>query len=243
MSFFYLLLALQGFCLYHAYRSRTDQKWYWIIIFFPYIGCALYLYDAFYSRRTVSAIKEGFKEVVNSSYRLEQLEKQARFSGSAKNRIELADEYIRYNRFADAVAMYEECRVGYLADDEPLKRKLVHALYLNEQFDRCIEIGRELNGSKDFRNAPEHISLAWALHKAGYADEALEHFRNMDRSYTNYPHRCAFCRFLMTTGKADEAKEKLTEMSDEIEHMTSTERRANRDAMRMVGELRREIGS
>lgn len=106
-EYFYPLLALQAFCIYHVYKTRQEQKWYWMIIFFPYVGCLIYLYEAFYSRRTVSNLTEGFKQVVNSNYRIEQLEAALRFSNTAKNKMDLAGAYVAIGRNADAITLYK----------------------------------------------------------------------------------------------------------------------------------------
>src|ERR1044071_3743878 len=122
LPWFYIMLALQGFCLYHAYQHRTDQKWYYLIIFIPYIGCFIYLYDAFYSRRSVTQVSEALKQVVNSNYRIEQLEKEAQFNNSATNSIRLADAYIEAGRYAEAAELYANCRLGFLADRSEERR-------------------------------------------------------------------------------------------------------------------------
>ena len=239
-NYFYPLLVLQGFCLYHAYKNRTDQKWYWLIIFFPYIGCFIYLYDAFYSRRNVGTIAEGLKQVVNSNYKIDRLEREAKFSNSTKNKIDLADAYLENGRIQEAVDMYEECSGGYMADDEPLKRKRLHALFLNNQFEKCILLGRELSGTKQFKDSYERISFASALHHEGFTDEALKHFEEMDRSFTNYDHRYAYCLFLISIGKTTEANEKLAEMIDEINHMKSLERKTHREIISSIRDLHRQ---
>lgn len=237
------MFILQAFCLFHAYKSRTDQKWYWIIIFFPYIGCIMYLYDAFYSRRNLNNIAEGLKQVVNSNYRIEQLERDVKFSNNAKNKILLADEYILYGRFNEAVSLYESCREGYMIEDEPLKRKLMHALYLDKQYDRAVQLGEELKGTRDFRNAIEHISLAWAYHNLGRTAEAEKHFDDMDRTFTNYPHRYSYCEFLLATDRKEKAIEKLDELLDEVEQMKGPERRVHRDIIRSISDLRRSLNA
>jgi hypothetical protein len=191
----------------------------------------------FYSRRNVASLTEGFKHVVNSDYRLQKLEKQVKFSDNIKNRILLGDTYMEYSRYKDAVDMYENCREGYMADDETLKCKLVHALYFNKQFHRCIEIGRELSGSKSFRNAPERVSLALAMQMQNLETEATALFEDMDRSYTNYMQRYAYCQFLIQTGKQECAREKLGILSEELEHMKGPERRIHREIIRNVHDL------
>lgn len=237
----YPLFILQAFCLFHAYKARTDQKWYWIIIFFPYIGCILYMYDAFYSRRTVTTITEGLKQVVNTNYRLEQLERDAKFSNNAKNKILLADEYIIHGRFAEAIELYESCRIGYMVDDESLKRRLVHAFYLHKQYEKAVQLGEELVGTRDFRNTPEHISLAWAYQNMGRTAEAEKHFRDMDRTFSNYPHRFSYCEFLIATEQPEKAKEKLAELMEEVEQMKTPERRVHRDIIRNISDLQRTL--
>jgi len=243
LKLFYPLLVLQGFCLWHAYKSNAGQKWYWLIVFLPYVGCFLYLYDAFYSRRTVEVIGEELKSVVNSNYKIEQLEKALKFSSNVKNRMNLADAYAEIGRYKDAIAQYEESREGYMADDEQLSRKLLGALFLDKQYDRCIEIGKQLSGSKSFRNSDQHMDLAWALHYQGQTDESYKHFADMDREFSNYDHRYAFCRFLIATGKAEEAKQKADVLMAEIEMMKSNERRVNRSAIDEIKNLVREIAA
>jgi hypothetical protein len=237
-TYFYPLFLLQGFCLYHAYKSRTDQKWYWMIIFFPYVGCLLYLYDAFYSRRTVSNLTEGIKQVVNSNYKIERLEREVKFSNNNKNKIDLADAYLENGRPADAVILFEDCMQGYMADDETLKKKLLHALFLDGKYERCIPLGRGLLNTKSFKNSLERISFAQALYHDGNTEEAVKHFEEMDRPFTNYEHRYAFCQFLINTGKNSEAQEKLDELTSEIDLMKGVERKTHREIIRQIKYLK-----
>jgi len=243
MPYFSLLIVLEAFCLYHAYTNLREQRWYWIIVFLPYICCAFYLYDAFYSRRNVASFAEGLKQAVNSDYRLQKLEKQMQFSDNIKNRILLGDAYMEYTRYKDAVDMYESCREGYMADDETLKCKLVHALYFDKQFARCIEIGSELSESKAFRNAPERVSLALAMQMQNRETEAAALFEDMDRPYSNYLQRYAYCQFLIQTSKQERAREKLAELSEELGHMKGPERRIHREIIRNVQGLSQSVNN
>jgi hypothetical protein len=240
-GYFYPLLALQAFCIFHAYKTRQDQKWYWMIIFFPYVGCLIYLYEAFYSRRTVSNIAEGIKQVVNSNYRIEQLETAVKFSGSAKNKMDLADAYVAIGRHSEAVALYEDCLTGHLADDTSLKTKLLHAYYSNSDFQSCIRLGEQLVRDKAFKDAPERISLALAYHRHGQTELAIREFEVMDRTFTNFEHRYAYAQFLLTINKRDSAREKVTELLSEIAMMKDIERRTHREAVNKIKELSRQL--
>jgi hypothetical protein len=236
------MFALQGFCLYHAYTNRSDQKWYYLIIFIPYIGCFIYLYDAFYSRRSVTQVTEVLKHVVNSNYRIEQLEKEANFNNSATNNIRLADAYLEIGRYAEAAELYEACRVGFLAEDESLTRKLVHAYYLAGNFEKCIELGKEFATAKSFKHAPERIGLAWSLHHLGKTDEARLHFEDMNKTFTNYPQRLSYCEFFVATNDLPSAKSLAGELASEFEMMKGPERRLYRDVIRQVANLQQSLG-
>lgn len=231
------VLALQAFCLFHAYRNNSEQRWYWLIIFIPVIGCALYLYHHFYSRSSLQNISEGVKGIVNTNYKLEQLKKAYRFSNNLTNRVNLADAYVVYGRYTEAIALYQECLVGFMAEDPALRMKLLSAHFHSGDYNMVIACGRELESEKTFRDAEEHIGYAWALHLTGRTDEARSRFESMDRSFTNYKHRIAYCKFLQQTNRLEDLKTKLLELSDEIEHMKDPERRLRRDVIRDIKSL------
>jgi hypothetical protein len=242
-EYFYPLFALQAFCIYHAYKTRQDQKWYWMIIFFPYIGCLIYLYEAFYSRRTVSTITEGLKQVVNSNYRVEQLESAVKFNNSAQNKLALADAYCAIGRNAEAVSLYTDCLTGHLADDSSLRIRLLRAYYLNDQLEDAVRLGAELAGDKAFRNSEERISLALAYHRLGNNDMATREFEAMDRTFTNFEHRHAYAQYLLVTGRKEEARAKVSELLSEIDMMKDLERRTHREAIGKIRGLSRQLRS
>jgi hypothetical protein len=231
------VLILQAFCLYHAYRNNSEQRWYWLILFIPVIGCALYLYHHFYSRNSIQNIAEGVKGIVNTNYKIEQLEKAYRFSNNLTNRVNLADAYVAYGRYAEAVDLYKESLTGFMADDPTLRMKLLAAHYGSGDYETAVVYGRDLETEKTFRDAEEHIGYAWALHRLGRTEEAGRHFEAMDRSFTNYKHRIEYCKFLRETNRLEDLKTKLTELSEEVEHMKGTERRLRRDVVREIREL------
>jgi len=231
------LLILQAFCIYHAYRNNVEQRWYWFIIFFPGVGCALYLYHSFYNRTNLHKLAEGVKDVVNTNHRIEKLERAVQFSDSVANKINLADAYTAYARYPEAIALYESCLTGYMADDPVVRMKILRAFYGNQNFDRAVAIGDALGDEKEFKNAEQRIDYAWALHKLGETARASSVFQEMNRSYTNYKHRVEYCRFLTDTGEQSEARELLAALVQELDHMKGPERRLYRNVIREIREL------
>lgn len=231
------LLILQAFCVYHAYKNNAEQRWYWLIIFFPVIGCVIYLIQNFSGRGTVQNLTEGVKEVVNSNYKIEQLEKALRFADNITNRINLADAYVQNGRYQDALALYKECLQGFMADDPTLRMKVLHTHFMARDFAAAIEIGNSLVQEKMFKNSETRISYAWAFYHNGQAEQSRNVFSDMNKSFTNYLHRLEYCRFLLATKDHEELKTVLSELLDEIEHMKGTERRVHRDVIKQVREI------
>ena len=223
------LLILQAICLYHAYRNRADQYWYWLIVLVPGIGCAFYLAHNFYNRNNLQTLKQGLNEVVNSNYRIEQLEKQVKFVDNIANKILLADAYVSVGRLPEAIALYNEClSSGFMADDPTLRMKLMEAYFLHKAFDEVLTVGRLLESEKDFRNSQARIAYAWSYHYTGQSDVAATIFENLNKTFTNYDHRLAYCQFLHETGQREKLQELVRELMAELLHMSPQERKYHR---------------
>jgi hypothetical protein len=237
LGFYTPVLILQAICIYHAYKHNVEQRWYWFILIFPGFGCAFYLYHHFYNRASINAITETVKVVVNSNYRLEQLEKALEFSESYQNRINLADAYVEYGRFEDALKLYQESRSGFMANDVPLRMKLLQAFYYNKNYAEAIGVGSELEGERDFKNSEQRLAYAWSLHYDGKTTDAEKVFQDLDKPFTNYRHRMEYCKFLADTSKKAELKEKLGDLMEEFDHIRGPERKIYRDIISETKEL------
>lgn len=239
LGFYTPLLILQAFCLYHAYRNNAEQRWYWLIIFIPAIGCAIYLYNNFYSRRTIQNLSEGVKEVINTNYRIEQLEKALRFSDNATNKLNLADAYMHYGRFKDAMSLYKECLGGFMGDDPTIKMKLIEAAFYAQDYTTAVSYGETLEQDSQFKKSDARIAYAWSLHHSGLSEKAGVVFEDMDRPFTNYKQRLAYCTYLKESNKVEALRNLLSELLGEFEHMKSHERRMHRDSIRQIEDFAR----
>lgn len=231
------IFLLQAFCVYHAYRNNSEQRWYWLILFFPLVGCLIYLLHHFNNVPTLNAIKENVKQVVITNYRIEQLEKALRFSDNFKNKINLADEYVNVNRYNDAIALYSSCLQGFMEDDPALNMKLLHVHFMNGDHNTAVAYGNKLKLEKIFKNSEQRVLYAWSLYHTGETDLATGIFEDMDKSFSNYYHRKEYCKFLITIGKTDLAKEKLSDMIQEFDHIKGPERKLNKGILREIHDL------
>jgi hypothetical protein len=210
-------------------------------MFLPGIGCLLYLYDTFYSRRNVQTLTQGVKQVINRNYRIEQLEREVRFSGNIASKTRLADVYADNGRYPEAISLYRECMQGFLAGDPDLKMKLLQTCFLQKDYASVMDCGSELENGKEksFTNSEARVAYAWALHYCGNPERAGILFEDMNRRHTNYPHRLEYCRFLKETGSAGKLDVTLRELLEEFDYITGPEGKSHRKLIAQVKELYR----
>lgn len=226
--FFPIILILQAFCLYHAFKNNTQQKWYWIIIFFPFFGSIFYLYENFYSRKNLQNIKEGVKSTIVSNYTLDKLEKQVKISNSVANRKALADEHIRVGNYDQALELYLSCNEGIFKDNPDILLKIIRAAFLKEDFEKVITYGSILGEHESFKHSKERIAFAWAHHHTYKNETAEKHFKAMDLSFSNHEARFEYAKFLHTVERKEECKAKLMHLIEEINSMEPMEKRSKR---------------
>jgi len=231
------VLIFQALCLYHAYRHNAEQRWYWFILLFPLVGGILYIVHTFGNRANVETLSEGVKGIVNSNYKIEKFERALKHSDNVTNKINLADAYLEVERNEDAIRLYNECVFGFMADDLPLRLKLLKALYVNKQYTETIELAKDLEREKDFHGAEEKVAFAWALHHTGDTVAAKTTFQQMDKANTNYIQRLEYCKFLHLTSDSEELGEKLNEMLEEFDTMQSLERKTHKPVLKQLKEI------
>ena len=223
-----LVVVLQIFCLYHAYKNNTDQKWFWFIIMLPFIGSLVYLYYHFFNRETVDTVSDTVTKAVNSNFKIEQLEKEVKFSATVSNKTLLANEYISIGDFEKAIFLYKSCLKGTHEDDSEILMGLVKSSYLNKNYDAVIEYAQRLGDDPVFQKSEERTAYAWALFNTGNTQKAEETFKAMDHQFSNYNQRLEYCNFLIAENKPGEAKEKLSGLIEEIDLMDRAEQRSKR---------------
>lgn len=243
IGFYTPILILQAFCLYHAYRNNSMQSWFWLILLLPGIGCAIYLYHHFFNRSNIETLAEGVKTVVNSNYKLEQLERAHRQSDNITTKTNLAGAYVAYGRFDEAISLYKECLTGFMADDPTLQMSLLQAYFLKRDYAAAIDIGKNLQLQKEFRKSNERVSFAWSLYSSGAIADAEREFQDMDKTAANHWHRMEYAKFLVLNNQQDAAREKLTALLEEFDLMRGAERRINSATIREVRELYSKINA
>jgi hypothetical protein len=151
--------------------------------------------------------------------------------------VNLADAYVESGRFADAIKLYQESLTGFMAGDAVLRMKLLQAHFYNQDYTETIELGKELEKEKSFRDTDQKLAYAWALHFDGKTESAEKIFQDMDKTFTNHRQRIEYCKFLLNLGRIDEGKTKLASLVDEFDHIRGPERKLYHDIIRETKDL------
>jgi hypothetical protein len=242
-QYYLVIIGLQGFCLFHAYKNNNQQKWYWLIIFLPFIGCLIYLYENFYNRRNINTLTEGVKVLVYNNYALEKLEKEVKYSETITNKMNLAEAYTERGRYSEALKLYESCKTGFYENNPELLQKLLRGYFLNKEYDKAIVIGQQLENVKSGGDMEDKVGYAWALHYTGNTTKAEAKFKALDAKFANFPARIEYAKFLIEIGKPNDAKTVLNAIGEEHEAMDSYEKSAKRGVAREAKRVLQTIKS
>lgn len=240
-NYYTLVLILQGYCLFHAFRNQSAYYWYLIILFLPVVGSIVYLYIHFGTKVDIDHVGESFKSAINSDYEVEKLLRESKFSDTIANRIRLADTYAAKQKYPQAIALYESCLEGYNEDDTLTTEKLMVAKYFSQDYHGVRMLGDKMNDNPAFRNSESRIGYAWSLSHLGESDKAEKVFQAMNSRFSNYVHRYEYAKFLIEEDRKIDARALLADLEDEIEHMGKAEQRQKRDIRKEINTLYKSI--
>jgi hypothetical protein len=227
MYFYYVTIGLQAICVLHCIKKGNQNKWIWIIVFLPVIGCLIYLFSEIITDRQISQVSSGVVSVLNPSGSVRKLEEQLRFADTFQNRVDLADAYLANGRTKDAIDLYEQSFIGVFTENEHLLKQLIIAYSIEKRYEDIIPLAQKIYRTPQFARSRAHLLYAIALEHTGKGPMAEKEFKLMNARFSNYESRYQYGLFLIRAERNEEAKQVFNEMLSEASHLTSRERRGN----------------
>ena len=241
VRFYFPIFLLQIFCLYNAYNNKSENKWYWIIIVFPFFGSLFYLYQTFYNGQNIEPVSESVKHVVKNNYRIEKLEEQSKYSDTLSNRMLLAEEHSLNGNYQRSIDLYRLSLKGINKDDPMIIRMLAKNYFLIKDYKSVIALGNQILEDPLFKKSEEKIMYAWSLHYQGDSIPAEIIFKEMDINYSNYVHRLEYVKFLNINDRNPESKKKIIELKEELESMDDYEKELKKEIRNEINQYHKEI--
>ncbi len=234
---YFLIIALQGFCIYHAIKNRNEYYWYFLILFLPVIGSIIYLVTQVFNKKDLDVVQNEIVSVINPTKKVNDLKKQVEFADTFQNRIYLGDAFYEMGDYNSGIGEYEIALKGNYNQDTGVVKKLLEGYHQTNQFDKVIFCAEQINSRSDFRGSRSQFLYGIALEEKGRSKEAEENLKPIDQRYSNYKERYTLAQFLDKKGKTAEAKNILEEIILESQHMSKPNRNKYRGVVNDVKKL------
>jgi hypothetical protein len=227
--FYYLVLALDVFCVIHMIRRGTLNRWIWLVIFLPMVGGLVYLYYEVLANRRINTSKIDIGAVLNPSGRIKKLEDEVRFTDTFANKIKLADAYFASGQTDRAIELYESSLAGAFVENEYVMAQLIVAYYEKREYEKVIGLAKKLYKLPKFARSKAYMLYAQALERTGNMEQAEAEFKIMKGRFSYFEQRYQYGLFLIRAGRDQEAAIIFSDMLAEEKHLSSVERRTSRE--------------
>ena len=235
--YYYLIIALQIYCVYHCLTNKNDYYWVFIIFFVPAIGSLVYLFVNVIQKRDVNNIQSNITSIINPTKKITDLEKKFKFAATFENQYSLADAYLEAGFYDKAIENYESCLNGTFQNDFYVLSQLQQAYYFSSQFKKSIEIANKIKANTKFEKSRSSFLYALALEKNGDIKGAEEYLTTFNSPYNRYLERLELAKFYMRNAETEKARKILKEIELEAEGMSKTSYRQNRILIKKAKEL------
>ena len=239
-NYYYLIIILQAICVIHCLRKGKEQKWIWLIVFLPLIGCIAYIFTEMFSGNEIQNVQAGVSTIVNPTGKIKKLEKQLQFSDTFNNRVLLADAYLAAGNTGKAIELYKSSLTGNFSENEHVIAQLIVAYCLEKNYAPILPLARKIYHIPQFARSKAHIAYAIALEHTGNTTQAEQEYNLMKARFANFEARYHYGLFLVRNNRANEAKQLFSDIAMEEKQLSSRERRYNRQFIQLAkDELRR----
>lgn len=223
--YYYLIVALQAFCFYHAYKNNKPYYWYFLILFIPVFGSLIYIITQVYNKSDTDKIQKELTSIINPTRKITDLEKKIEFSDTYSNRIELADAYVQNKDMPNAIVSYKKTLEDTVQDDLYSRQQLVLCYFQLKDYEGVIEQAEVLKSKSEFKGSKQQFCYGLALKELGKLEEAEVQLKQIDRPYSNYNERLELAKFYLENNRTSEGADLLNEIYSESQHMEKPNRR------------------
>lgn len=240
--YYYLIVALQAFCLYHVYKNHKPYYWYFLIFFVPVFGSLIYIITQVYNKNDAEKIQDEITAIINPTKKITDLEKKIEFSDTYSNRIELADTYVGNNDMPNAIINYKKTLEDIDQNDLYARQQLILCYFQLKDYVGGVEHAEVILSKSEFKGSKQQFCYGLALKELGKLEEAEAQLKQIDRPYSNYDERLELAKFYLENNRASESRELLKEIFEESQHMTKPNRRIYRATIVEVERMMKTVG-
>lgn len=239
--YIYLILALQGFCIYHSIKTKNETYWVFVIFFVPIIGSIIYIVTQVLSKRDIEMVQDGLTSIINPTKKVLDLKKQLEFSETFQNKVNLADAYFEIYDYNNAINYYENAIDSNFSEDTYVISKLIDAHYYAKNYKKAINHFNSLDILTQTISSNNLLHYGLSLNETGKPKTALKQLKKLNVNFSNYNERLVLAEFLIEKGETSEAKIILTEILEESKYFTKINVKVYRQTINVVKSLLKNL--
>ena len=239
--YYYLIIGLQGYCIYHALKNKNENYWLFIIFFIPLLGSIIYLFTQVFNKQDLEQVQQNIIATINPTKKILDLKTKLEFSETFQNKVNLADAYLEIEDYQNAIHYYENATVSVFSGDTYVISNLIKAYYSIEDYENTVK-NYNLLQEKSIIISPENqLQYGLALDKLGKTELAKKEFKKINSSFSNYNERYILAKHLVNKDKNEDAKVILQELLNEAKHFSRDHAKIYRQTINAATSLLKRI--
>lgn len=213
---YYLILILQGICIFHAVKTGR-RDWIYLLIFLPLIGCAIYVVREILPEINQGDFWNNLQRIFFPGARVRDLERRVRISDTITNKMALAEEYMLSRQYDKAIALTQSC-IAQRPNDQGILLTLAKIQFHSGLFaESAANFHKVLTIKNRINNPVDELLYAQALEKSGEKVRAEEEYKRIIRLHHSLEGRYRLGLMLKEQQRKQEAAEQFQAAVDEIE--------------------------
>lgn len=238
--------AIQIACAVHAVRRGYPYMIIFMIVAFPFVGCAVYviavLLPEMAASRTAQKAKASVHNTVDPTRHLRRHYQDLEVADTIENKLKLADELSDLGRPKDAIPLYQACLEGVYADNPDIMLKLAKACYeIDDHAAARKTLEAIVERHPDYESDDGHLLYARCLQAAGEVDEAIREYRAVCDYFVGPEARCLFGQYLMKLGRDEEARAMFRDVIAGFKHVSPALKKRHAEWLRIAQDALREL--
>ncbi|HEY4180953.1 MAG TPA: tetratricopeptide repeat protein [Kofleriaceae bacterium] len=222
------IVVFQIICIVHAVRNN-NSSWIWILLFFPFIGCLIYLATEVRGvSRSGKKLAGQLVNVVQPSRRLDALRAQLDHAPTVNNRLALAEELVRTKQYDEALKLYEMSG-AHKDDPEVLKQRSIAFFEMGKTTDAKQTLEHLFDVHPREKSAAMRLLYARVIETLGEMDAALAAYDAARPGSIGDETRCRHAGALEKAGRIEAAQALYARIAKEAAHSDGRYRRENRE--------------
>lgn len=212
MWFVYLSLALQIYFGIHAVKTGRPFVWVLVIILTSVLGCLAYviieLLPEWLASRKGQQVKNAIGKKVDPEKDLKAAQEALDKVDTVNNRINLAEEYVKLNRYAPARELYARCLAGPHSEDPQIMLAMAKVEFGLNNFAATVDMLDKLKVANPHFKSPEgHLFYARSLEGMGRLPEAINEYEALSNYYATPEPACRLAQIYLNQGNKARADE------------------------------------